>query len=184
MNIKPMMQKRHLLFFLLFFGGLLFSYWLPNRFYLFEPYPAILMPSGHGKFEVPQSGNIYFKKRSIIGLKKDGLRNIEIPISDFLYPIPPHIALHVLKKDFGLHPKPIKVILGEINTIFWIKPKASPQDIIDTKLWLRQRLNDIGCVDTFLFIQDVLLEFNIEKQSKVGEKVIDAKRILLTHESN
>lgn len=140
------------------------------------------MPSGHGKLIVPESGNIYYKRLSIIGLKKDSLNSVEIPLSDFLHPIPPHIALHVLKKDFGLNPKPIKVILGEINTEFWIQPKAGPQDIIDAKLWLRERLNELGCVDTFLVIQNVVLEFNTEKRVLVGETIKDSKRILLSNE--
>jgi hypothetical protein len=174
-----MVKKWHFGVFLIFLGGLLFAYWLPNRFYLFEPYPALLFPSGHGKFITPESGIIQVKKTVIYGIKKGSNKKIEIPLEEFLYPIPPHIALHIVRNEFGLNPKPIKVILGEINTIFWIQPKGNKKKVEEAKNWLMIRLEEKGCSNNYFILAHVQLEYNTKTRKLLNEKLISSNEIIL-----
>lgn len=176
-----MIKKRHLLGFILFLGGLLFCYWLPNRFYLFEPYPALLFPSGHGTFATPETSAINYKKTVIYGLDKESGKKVEIPLSNFLHPIPPHIGIHILKKEFGLYPKPIKVILGEINTVFWIKPKVNDRKIAEAKVWLGKQLISHGCIDSLFFVEQVIMEFDTKDRKRINESILGSKTIYLNH---
>lgn len=99
-----------------------------------EPYPAVLLPAGAGKVRLP-GGRATMKHVLIEGERAGGWQ--ELDRAALLAPLPVHYFGEVVRGEFGFHDR-------QWHGLTAPPPAATPEQLLQTKAWLRQRLMQMG----------------------------------------
>lgn len=102
-----------------------------------EPYPAVLLPAGAGKLRLP--GGRLKMKHVLIEAEREGVWR-EVDRAALLDPLPVHYFGEVVRGEFGFHDRKWRGTTPP-------PPAASPEQLQQTKDWLRARLRQLGFSD-------------------------------------
>jgi hypothetical protein len=102
-----------------------------------EPYPAVLLPAGAGKLRLP--GGRLNMKHVLVEAERDGAWR-EVDRAALLDPLPVHYFGEVVRGEFGFHHRKWRGTTPP-------PPAASPEQLQQTKDWLRARLTQLGFSD-------------------------------------
>lgn len=99
-----------------------------------EPYPAVLLPAGAGKVRLP-GGRATLKHVLIEGERAGGWQ--ELDRAALLAPLPVHYFGEVVRGELGFHDRKWHGLTAP-------PPSTTPEQLLQTKKWLRQRLTEMG----------------------------------------
>lgn len=115
----------------------------------FEPYPAIVLPSGSSTIK-RVNNKVHFKETKIYALNSQGIFT-EIDKETFLGKIPKHIIQGLIDRNFGMDKslaisksrklKILKMLHLSKFSFFTGKTNASAEDTREVTHWLNERLN-------------------------------------------
>ena len=153
-----------------------FPYIMSNS--TFEPYPAILLPSGASKINI-KKGVITVRNLSIYGYDSQGKLQ-RIDVSKFLAPIPVQYLYSITKNEFGLSTKKNKNIyirgIGEVK----IDRKAiTPKNQRLAKIWLSNKLNELGLLNSSFLIRHEVKKIETNSGKEISSKIIKQKNVSL-----
>jgi hypothetical protein len=100
----------------------------------FEPFPAVLLPAGAGKLRLP--GGKLTMKHTLVEARRDGAWS-EVDRARLLAPLPVHYFGEVVRAHFGFHD-------NQWHGTTAPPPRPSATDLLETKRWLRARLQQLG----------------------------------------
>ncbi|MGK7951084.1 MAG: hypothetical protein AB4368_20435 [Xenococcaceae cyanobacterium] len=144
-----------------------------------EPYPAIILPSGAGKLDLKE-GVINVYNLSIYGYDIQGKLQ-KIDQTGFLNPIPNHYLYAVFDNEFGLSTKTKdEIVLRGLNKKIEIKRKSTtPEEQKKAKLWLSEKLTDLGLSSSKIVFRYELKKLEINSGREVSKEINDEKIISL-----
>ncbi|MCP5048867.1 MAG: hypothetical protein GY940_16975 [bacterium] len=130
----------------------------------YEPYPAILLPSG-GKTAPNQEGTITFGAGELLVILEDGSEQ-KLDSESFFGIIPIQYLPSIRYNHFGLEPRTFKKSLGtlpwKINLSY--EHEATPDQRRETLNWIRKQLTRQGITDArTLRIRWLDVAFDIKK---------------------
>ncbi len=98
--------------------------------------------------------------------------------SAFLSPIPVHFLRYIYKNQFGLLPRPPKVIKIRFTDLRFEIPYQTPsdEDITSAKRWFKQRLDHLGYLSLYFKTTEETLTIN-HKLNKVTSTVTENEKI-------
>lgn len=173
-----MLNKKSILLTLLLIIGLTVPYSLKLLSPQLEPYPAIIFPAGPGKVKGSQdtfdfiASNIYCFDL----LTKEWERQDTL---SFLSPIPRQYFQAIVKNEFGLNPKlehTVKFRKGIFPSFTYKNSSALDLANIDhAKAWLRDRLQQHGCMDSSLIVRHTRMSVDLATRVVSEMNVIDEK---------
>src|SRR5690606_18507053 len=118
----------------------------------FEPFPAILLPSGAVK--TPMDANEIISWPISIFAQKEDESWVQVDTKALLYPVPANNHSHIFRRDFGIANEPEhgdRRIVHLLMALNIIKDRESSQEEKEkTKAWLRERLYEQGFTGHFL----------------------------------
>lgn len=116
-----------------------------------EIFPSVILPSSSGTIKIDKNKTV--GKVELYGIMQNG-DTLELDKGDFMKPMPKHYLDRLLDNKFGL--KEFTVEQAKTNKFglpFKIKSKVTKAEISETKVWLRNRLKTLGCLDTVLIVK-------------------------------
>ncbi|MEM1250887.1 MAG: hypothetical protein AAGI69_00545 [Cyanobacteria bacterium P01_H01_bin.21] len=139
----------------------------------FEPFPAVLQPSGASKVST-ESGLIRFSKKELFVVKNDdSVEKIDPDL--FFEGIPNHFWSHIVENSFGLGEKRAKsfsIGIWEITAATQLE--ASKAEKNATLSWINSRLSEMGLEDVEgLRFQKTSSVFDINKKERVEYDVVE-----------
>lgn len=136
-----------------------------------ELFPSVILPSSSGTIKIDQDRKV--KRMELHGITIQG-DTIELDKGDFLNPIPEHYLYRLLLNDFGL--KEYQYENTKTNRLalpFRLQSKVSKEDINETKVWLRDRLQKLGCSDSVLIVKKRLITISPDMSILNRDNVIN-----------
>jgi len=147
----------------------------------FEPFPAILLPSGASK-TLMDATQIEAWSISILAQKEDKSWS-EVDTKVLLYPIPANNHNYIFRRDFGIANAPghgdrrIVHLMMELNIIR--DRESSREEKENTKAWLRERLYEQGFTGHVLKKSQKGAMISIQTGETLTETIIDERIIFL-----
>lgn len=155
---------------------LLFPYLMSNT--TFEPYPAILLPSGATEINL-QEGIIRVRKLSLYGYDSQGELQ-KIDAREFLSPIPGQYLYAISRSDFGLSTNPTKKMFirgfGEVEVN---RKGFGLENQEEAKLWLSNKLSQLGLSTTAFVIRSEFKELDANSGKEISQEVRNERTISL-----
>ena len=152
--------------------------WLITPFVLrevnnnFEPFPAVLQPSGASKVST-ESGLIRFSRKELFIVKSDGSTQ-EIDPDLFFKGIPNHYWSYIVENSFGLDERRVRsfsIGIWEITAATQLDASESEQNA--TLSWINSRLSKMGFKDVKgLRFQKTSSLFDINNKERVEYNVV------------
>ena len=151
-----------------------------------EIYPSIILPAGAGKVS-HTDGRFQFTATTLHCTDATTGKETTQQIGDFLYPIPRQYFKSILANDFGLNPgkeqtirfrkKVLPLLTRKLpNLTYSHSAVLHPDNIEETKAWLRGRLRTVGCTPEGLLVRQsnvvldiatrTVLRVEVEKEHK------------------
>ena len=147
----------------------------------YEPFPAILLPSGAYRASVASSEfNVNYT--DLVAQKEDGSWDI-VDAKLLLYPLPAHNYRYVYEREFGLKvpAEPMdRRFVRLLKSLNILKSRSwTDQDKERTKSWLEQRLKEQGFSGTVLGIVYKEKIVSISSGEILSDDIIDEKVLYL-----
>lgn len=144
-----------------------------------EPYPAIILPSGAKKLNLKE-GVIHVNNLSIYGYDLQGKLQ-KIDTKKILAPIPNHYLYAIVDNEFGLSTKITdEILLRGLGKKIEIKRKvASSEERQLAKLWLSNKLKDLGLSNLSIVVRYELKKLEINTGKEVSKEITNEKNISL-----
>jgi hypothetical protein len=136
----------------------------------FEPYPAIILPSGVNRINVGAK-DVVFRRTSLWGKPEKNNIWTRIDLETFWPPLPIQYFGSIVKNSLGLKLEE-KGIIKRSQRINILRNKVTPREVDNAKRWWRQKLVQSGYSSDEIMITFEEVEFDI----KTG-KIITIKRI-------
>ena len=178
MTIKPLFSLK---FTILLSIALFFPFILRTLSSTLEPYPSILLPSGAGKINLKKEV-IKVNNLSIYGYDFQGKLQ-KVDAVKFLAPIPSQYLYSIARNEFGLSTKTTEEIwIGGFGKSIKLDRKLkpiNPENQKLAKLWLSDRLSQLGLSTSSILIRYELRKLAINSGKEVSKEIINEKNILL-----
>lgn len=174
--MKPLFSFKFTIF---LFASLFFPFVMKTASSKLEPYPAIILPSGAGKLDLKESV-INVNYLSIYGYDFQGKLE-KIDAKQFLHPIPNQYIYAIFDNEFGLSTKTTKEILlrGTNKKIEMKRELASPEERQIAKIWLSNKLTNLGLSNSKIVVRYELKKLEIGTGKEVSREINDEKTISL-----
>lgn len=143
----------------------------------FEPYPAIILPSGAMKTNA-NAREVSFSKKSIWGKHEKNNTWTKIDLETFLKPIPRYYFSLIVENSLGVKlknqqiinsPQGFKARLKEfINKN--LNNKVTPSEVNNTKYWWQQQLIQHGYAANEIMIVYEKVKFDVQTGQIISKK--------------
>ncbi|MCC8407467.1 hypothetical protein LJ707_00895 [Mucilaginibacter sp. UR6-1] len=112
------------------------------RLMRYEPYPAILFPSGPQTVKSIQ-GKIKVEIKQLFAQNKHGQWRLVEP-RNFMYPAPAPYLTNLIYKDMGFKKAKPKLFNGKYPVVNYLfrsqNDESTPQDLTELRTWIQERL--------------------------------------------
>lgn len=97
-----------------------------------------------------------------------------IPKTDFFHKIPRQYHNYIIGNNFGLQMSPnVNLKTRRFNFKFTQESKVSKKEIADTKVWIRDRLSEMGLKDSILIIRKQKVIINPDRSLQTKKEIIN-----------
>ena len=147
----------------------------------FEAYPAIILPNGAG-LVTKNKDSLITENLILMGLRNKKIKNI--PIKEFLHPIPDYNIGHFIERINWLYKKPKKKLNSGILYNFLISKKIIRSETYNQdyeaeyKKWLIKKLKLLNFETNFIIVKKINKTKDL-KTNIIKEKTISTEKIYL-----
>ncbi|MGD1947655.1 MAG: hypothetical protein ACFB0A_15660 [Croceivirga sp.] len=136
-----------------------------------EIFPSIILPS-YSK-QVDYSNNPTLIKQALYGFDKKGkLKKIDHRL--FFHPIPVEYSNWIINRNLGLLEEKVQTKkTGRLGISYIKRPKTDSGDIIETKKWIKERLQNQGCLDSIIIIRKNRITLSRGSHNIKGKKLVE-----------
>lgn len=145
------LKFKNIVYFLLLFLFLGIPFAIKNIDSRLEMFPGVILPSGGAKY--PLKDKFLMPIHEVYGLTSTGVEK-KLDKTLFMYPIPKKNSEAIILANFGLNEyKTRNFTTSRLGLKFELDSKISKNDIAETKMWIRSKLRDQGCLDSLLIVK-------------------------------
>ena len=134
-----------------------------------EVFPSVLLPSYASLTKVNKEKTIYLTR--LFALDNDRNRQ-EIDRSAFFKGMPPHYSNYIIANNFGLDTNQIQNHrTGRFDIPYITISKISDEERNETKLWMRNRLIEMGFNDSLLIVGQKKLTISANRTFHMNKNI-------------
>jgi len=142
---------KNIIYFILLFLFLGVPFGIKNIDPRLEMFPGVILPSGGSKY--PLTAEFRLPIHELYGFTGKGIEK-RLDKTLFMYPIPKKNSEAIISADFGLNEyRTHDFKTSRLGLRYELESKISKKDITATKVWIRSKLRNQGCLDSFLVVK-------------------------------